>query len=104
MHRTLALVVVAIAASLVTHPARADVPVRLTWTAPDGCPTRDAVLREVSRILGEPLPSGETVTARAVVTRTSTGWQVTLRTQKGVSSGERSFGAPPASRSPTPAP
>jgi hypothetical protein len=66
---------------VVEHRARmlpASVPVDLTWNAPAECPSRDAVLDEVARVLAARKP-GAPATARADVTRDGRGrWHATL--------------------------
>jgi hypothetical protein len=60
-------------------PARAQTqPIALEWKAPADCPTQDAVLGEVARVLGH-VPVGAPVRSRADVARADNGrWQAQL--------------------------
>jgi hypothetical protein len=59
----------ALAVSQTLYPGRlfaeapSSSPVRLAWTAPPGCPSEEAVLREMQRILGGPTPRVATAKA-----------------------------------------
>jgi hypothetical protein len=69
----------AVAIGTVALPAHAQAPpIELAWNAPGDCPTQDAVLNEIARVLGH-LPEGAPVQARAEVTRGEGGrWQAQL--------------------------
>lgn len=57
------------AAGLVALVARAEVPLTLTWSAPTGCPKREAVVAEVERLLAARTKPSSPVTASASITR-----------------------------------
>lgn len=49
--------------------AQASLPLELTWTGPEGCPSSSAVLARVREIAGSSRPSGAPLRAQASVTR-----------------------------------
>jgi len=74
--------------ALVAWPAHADTGrVELSWTAPERCPSAEAVRRRAERILGRPLSvaEGEKLTVWAAVTPPSEAqpWSVTVETDTG---------------------
>jgi hypothetical protein len=72
--------------------AKAADPVSLTWNAPQGCPSRDAVLADVQRILSG--PTNRVVVARADVTEIAPEhWSVHLVTDVDGAQGERAIDA-----------
>jgi hypothetical protein len=74
------------------QPVQPMTGVDLAWNAPDGCPPRDAVLAEVSRVLGGSTSRRSTV--RADVARLAPErWAVHLVTDVEGTAGERSFEA-----------
>ena len=70
---------VLIAIGTVAVPARAQAPpIELRWKAPADCPTQDAVVSEVTRVLGH-VPASAPVQARAEVERAENRrWQAQL--------------------------
>jgi hypothetical protein len=65
-------------------------PVELTWSATEGCPTRESVLSEVAREVGPRGKQAAGVIARAVVTQDERGlWRSELVVEIGAAHGER---------------
>src|SRR5690349_3434590 len=86
----------AIAAGLAGAAWAADPPraAALTWNAPAGCPTADAVLGNVGRILRKPDNARVPVTASArVAAAGDAGWQADLTLDVGGTRTERRFQA-----------
>jgi hypothetical protein len=80
-----------VALAISSRAAAAD-PVDLVWNAPAGCPSRDAVLAEVGRILGG--PSSRRMGARADVTEVSAShFSLHLTTDLEGAQGERTLDA-----------
>lgn len=81
----------------VVAPARAeDGALRLTWSAPPGCPQVEEVRSATLRETGPPQSAGEDVLeAEANVEQTDAdgGWRVRLRTRRGTITGEREIEA-----------
>jgi hypothetical protein len=74
------------------QPVQPTTGIDLRWNAPDGCPTREVVLAEVSHVLGG--PTSRRATARADVAMLAPDrWAVHLVTDVEGSAGERSFEA-----------
>jgi hypothetical protein len=72
----------------------ASVPVDLTWNAPAECPTREAVVDEVARVLSTSHEMQVQVTARADVSRDDLGrWHAALRVSTRDAHGERALDA-----------
>jgi hypothetical protein len=70
--------------------ARADVPLDLTWTAPAGCPTGDAVRAELQRVVR--VRRGRTpplLTVNARIEQSGANWILHLRTKRDGVTGER---------------
>ncbi len=95
------LALVFLAAPAVAGPAVAgDEVLRLTWSAPAGCPkaeeVRSATLREAA---AQPANGGDVLEAEASVeqkdptTAGEPGWRVRLRTRRGTATGEREIEA-----------
>jgi hypothetical protein len=81
-----------IAALSMADVARADEPVSLAWNAPPGCPSQEAVLGDVRRILGT--TTSHRATARADVTQQGPErWSLHLSTVVDGAPGERSLEA-----------
>lgn len=84
---------------LVAGPARAaDEPLRLTWSAPAGCPSADEVRAATMRETGaRQANDGEILEAEAQVEPTeesnAASWRVRLRTRRGTATGEREIEA-----------
>ncbi len=83
-------------------PARAgESGLRLTWSAPDGCPNADDVRAAALRDSAEnTAPGNEVLEAEAAVEpigsageTARTGWRVRLRTRRGIMTGEREIEA-----------
>jgi hypothetical protein len=77
-------------------PGEADLPLTVSWTAPEGCPAADSVKGQVERQL--PIASGgapsEPVAARGVVRRDADGtFSLVLETQAGGLTGSRTLSA-----------
>jgi hypothetical protein len=72
-------------------------PLRLTWTAPAGCPSSDDVRRAVLQSGGAEAASGPMLEADAQVEQRATAsgntWTVHLRTRRGSTTGEREIEA-----------
>jgi len=66
----------AILTSLVAGPARAAEPVELRWHAPPGCPSREQVLAEVTRLVAK--APEKPLRARAIVTTDEQGFRVQI--------------------------
>jgi hypothetical protein len=86
---TAALLTVA-AAALADEPASEAV--RLTWNAPSGCPSGDAVMGEVQRMLGGTTSHHATVQADVAEVGPA-HWSVHLATNVDGAAGERSLDA-----------
>ncbi len=87
-----ALVVAAISGGARTA-AGAPPPVTLEWDAPADCPTRDLVLRETARILGD--AGGATIAGSARVARVARGrWSAELRVASASGIDARTLSAP----------
>jgi hypothetical protein len=72
----------------------ASTPVDLTWNAPAECPTRDAVVAEVARVLSASHEQRVPVTARADVARDEQGrWHATLSVSTGDARSDRTLDA-----------
>lgn len=79
--------------------AYAAEPVALTWDAPASCPSRESVLTDVRRILGE--TTEHDAVARAHVTEDGPHhWSLQLATEVDGASGERSMEADSCQASP----
>jgi hypothetical protein len=77
-----------------TDVARDDLPIAVTWMAPEGCPGVDALKAEIRRVAGPVAPPPERLEAEATVRRASTSsWQLTLTTRAGERMGERRLSA-----------
>lgn len=84
------------AGARVAAAQESDHPITLRWEAPDGCPSRDAVLEDVDRLLGgRPSASaGKRLKTTARVTRAGDGvWELALRTESDSGKGERKLRA-----------
>jgi hypothetical protein len=80
--------------ALADPPPPAAAPLDLTWTAPEGCPTGEAVAGEVTRITGGAGGTSRHVTAEARVERkTADAWHATIVMRVDGTVGERSFEA-----------
>ncbi len=88
--RVVGCLLVALATFLVASTARADDPLRLTWSAPGECPTAASV--RAAALRGAPPGASAPIEAEAVVARSSR-WSVTLRTRRGDVRGERTIEA-----------
>jgi len=62
---------------------------RLSWTAPEECPQRDDVRARVDALLGRPSSDVRALDARALVTRTTGGYALSLETIQGAHRGQR---------------
>jgi hypothetical protein len=69
-------------------------PLVITWSAPEGCPSADAIRGEVRRMAGTATAATDQIEVHASVVREHAGWQLTLTTQAGALSGERKLSAP----------
>src|SRR5580765_4757874 len=91
-----ALSAAATAAFAAMWPARAVAAdaerVALDWDAPEGCPPREGVAREVNRLLGG-AAGAEVLAARASITRDDGGFRVALSTEWRGVHGERAIAA-----------
>ncbi|HEY0713819.1 MAG TPA: hypothetical protein VGF45_14160, partial [Polyangia bacterium] len=70
--------------------ARAQVPLDLTWTAPAGCPTGDAVRAELQRVVR--VRKGRTpplLTVNAKIEQSGANWILHLKTKRDGVTGER---------------
>jgi hypothetical protein len=84
LHLPLALLLCA--GALCAHAARADDALKLSWSAPAGCPPRDAVIGEVRRLLGGAIDNPKGVSARAEIrARGASDYQlyIALRSDQG---------------------
>ena len=87
------LLVAALAALPAARAFAAEPAVTLDWRAPDVCPQRDDILKEVNRLIG-PEPVAEPIVVRATVEAESASlWTVHLQTQLGQVQGERALRA-----------
>ena len=67
-----------------------DLPIAISWNAPDECPGIDELKAEVRRVAGQVPPPSERLSAEATVKRgPGTGWLLTLATKAGERAGER---------------
>lgn len=81
---------------LLAAPARAEAPaLKLTWRAPAGCPSSDAVRDAATRTASDRAAKASSLEADARVERLERAgrWRVTLRTRRGDATGERSIEA-----------
>jgi hypothetical protein len=71
----------ALSATAFAQQAPSPVPLDFTWTAPEACPTREAVIAELNRAVdagGKELPP---LTAQATVQQDGTAWRLELFTE-----------------------
>lgn len=96
---SLSLGALALGALAEERAARAEAPIALTWNAPQGCPSRDAILSEVSRLLGDHAPAPESaLVARADVTRAGErAFHLAIAIGEGQSKRTRALDAPTCS-------
>src|SRR6185436_17185256 len=65
----------------VASPARAEVPLSLTWAAPKECPVRESVVLAVERLITRPPP--KTLVATAIVEKQDERYGADIRTPGG---------------------
>jgi hypothetical protein len=71
-------------------PAWDDLPITISWNAPDECPGIEAVKSEVRRVAGQVPPPAEPLSADVTIRRgAGAGWLLTLATRTGTRAGER---------------
>jgi hypothetical protein len=73
--------------------ASAQERLELTWEAPEGCPSGEAVVLEVTRLVGGALPEGAPIHATARASATESGFALELRTEVEGALGERTLSA-----------
>jgi hypothetical protein len=87
------LVATVVAVSATAMAAEGDDALRLTWTAPSGCPSSDAVRAAALRGVDARAAKGQPLEAEARVDHETSSWRVQLRTQRGAARGEREIEA-----------
>lgn len=88
----LASTVLALGTSTSLAAVAAEEPLRLTWTAPAGCPSTEDVRAATLRSLNARTASG-VLEANAAVEQKHSSWSVHLRTKHGDATGERTIDA-----------
>jgi hypothetical protein len=75
---------------IVPAPPDEDLPIAISWTAPDECPGVDALKAEIRRVAGKVPPPAEPLSANVTVSAAAgSGWLLTLSTKTGARGGER---------------
>lgn len=74
--------------------ARAEAPLDLSWTAPPSCPSREAIIAEVERLLASRAPRSSRVTARATITKARADYHLRMVVQGANGERARALDAP----------